>query len=161
SGQFLSFVIPRVPPGVTRRRFIINLPPSVTDFQLGAVITPGWTANPTFLGCLTTPAVIQNPSCIGPYLTSINAYLAANPQLEAVSGMGIWAKAAWQCEGATDLTEAESKAAQVVGYLESWTESSPPAGCEDAFLAIWRPARTVHVVSSIDPNDKLAPQGLV
>ena len=162
SGQAMSFVIPRVPPGSMRRRFILSLPPSVTQFQLGAAITPGWTADPAFLACLNTPALIQNPSCTGPTLTSIDAYLAANPQLEAVSGMGIWAKEAWQCEGATDLTSAQAKAAQVVGYLESWTETSPPpAGCEDAFLPIWRPTRTVHVVSSIDPNDKLSPAGSI
>ena len=31
----------------------------------------------------------------GHHAHGINAYLAANPQLEAIGGMGIWAKEAW------------------------------------------------------------------
>ena len=162
NGQVLSFVIPRVPPGSTTRRFTLNVPASVPQFQLGAAITQAWTANGPFLGCLSSAAVIQNPNCDGTQLTSINAYLAANPQLDAMSGMGIWAKAAWQCEGATTLAQAGAKAGLIVGYIEAWIESgTPPSGCEDAFLAVWRPTRTVHVVSSIDPNDKLSPPGAI
>ena len=160
NGQVLSFVIPRVPPGSTTRRFTLNVPASVPQFQLGAAITQAWTANATFLSCLSGPAVIQNAGCTGPYLTSINAYLAANPQLDAMSGMGIWAKDAWQCEGSSTLAQAGAKAGLIVGYLEAWIESGPPpSGCEDSFLPVWRPTRTVHVVSSIDPNDKLSPPG--
>src|SRR5262249_33994180 len=126
NGQALSFVIPRVPPGSVTRRFTLNVPANVTQFQLGAALTPAWTANPTFLGCLATPGVIANPSCAGPLLTGITLYLAAYPQLDAMSGMGIWAKEAWQCEGATTPGQANGMASLIVGYIEGWIESGPP-----------------------------------
>src|SRR5262249_26984656 len=132
------------------------------QFTFGAAVTPTWTANPPLLGCLAGPVGLTNTSCDGSYLTTINAYLAGNPELDAVNGIGLWAKGMWQCEGATTLAQADGKAVSAVGPLDSYLEQgTSPAGCEDAFLATWRQLRTIHVVTSIDPNDKLAPVGTI
>jgi hypothetical protein len=161
-GQVISFVIPRVPQGTTVRRFTLNVPASTTQFQLGVAVTPSWTANPPLLGCLASAGLLTNTSCDGGYLTTINGYLAANPQLDAVNGVGIWAKGMWECEGATTLSQANGKAVLVVGTLDSYLEQgTSPAGCENSYLATWRQVRTIHTVSSIDPNDKLAPVGTI
>ena len=162
SGQVIAFVIPRVPPGTTVRRFTLNVPASTPQFQLGAAVTPKWSGNGPLLGCLASMALLSNTGCDATYLASINSYLAANPQLDAVGGLGIWAKGMWACEGAATLSQANGKAGLVIGTLENYAEhGSPPAGCEDAFLATWQQVRTIHVVTSIDPNDKLSPPGLI
>ena len=160
-GQVVAFVIPRVPPGSTVRRFTLNVPASVTQFQLGAGVSPTWSGDATFLGCLA-PAGLSNTSCAATYLGTIRSYLTTNPQLDAVGSIGIWAKEAWECEGATTLGQANGKGVLVAGYMEAWVESgTPPSGCGDALLPVWRATRTVHVVTSIDPNDKLAPVGTI
>ena len=162
SGAVVAFVIPRVPPGTTVRRFTLNVPASTPQFQLGAAVTPQWSGSGPLLGCLASMALLTNTSCDATYLASINSYLAANPQLDAVGSLGIWAKGMWACEGAATLSQANGKAGLVIGTLENYAEhGAPPAGCEDAFLATWQQARTIHVVTSIDPNDKLSPPGLI
>jgi hypothetical protein len=162
NGQVIAFVIPRVPPGSTVRRFTLNVPSSTPQFNLGAAITPTWTGNPPLLGCLSSMGLVSNTSCDATYLGSINSYLAANPQLDAVGSLGIWAKGMWECEGATTLAQADGKGSLILGSLDSYLEQgTSPSGCEDAFLSTWRQVRTIHVVSSIDPNDKLGPVGTV
>jgi hypothetical protein len=82
------------------------------------------------------------------------------PQTEAMSGTGMWAKVAWQCEGASTLALAITKSEQVLDYLDQAIESgNASAGCVDALLARWKHAALVSVVFSIDPNDKLGPGG--
>ena len=161
SEQYLPLVIPRVPPGTLRRRIILNAPSNVSLVQLGAAVAPPWSGG-TFAGCLNSGGVVADPACTASRLTSINSYLAANPQLDAMSGTGIWAKEAWQCEGAVDLNTAIAKSEQVLDYLDLPIEQgSAPTGCGDALLPQWRQVLPIHVVFAIDPNDKLAPQGTV
>src|SRR5207237_7023341 len=91
---------------------------------------------------------------------SINSFLASNPQFLALSGPALWAKVAWNCEGAGTLAAALAKSEQVLDYLEGPVEgASAPAGCEAALGTWWREALAVSVVTSIDPNDKLGAQG--
>ena len=163
SGQYLPVVIPRVPPGTLRRRFILSAPSNVSLVQMGAAVTPSWSAPGAFLSCLASGGVIGNQTCAGGQLAAIDAYLAANPGLEGMSGTGIWAKEAFQCEGTPDLNTSITHAKQVLDLLEGAVENGtlPAAGCGDAMLAQWRQVLNIHVVFAIDPNDKLAPQGTV
>ena len=163
SGQYLPVVIPRVPPGTLRRRFLLNSPSNVSLVQMGAAVAPSWSAPGSLLSCLSAGGVIQNTTCAGGQLAAIDAYLAANPGLEGMSGTGIWAKEAFQCEGTPDLNTSITHAKQVLDLLEGAVESGtlPAAGCGDAMLAQWRQVLNIHVVFAIDPNDKLAPQGTV
>jgi hypothetical protein len=161
-GRYAPLVIPRVPPGTLTRRVYLTVPSSDPQFQLGAAVAPPWTADTTFRTCLSGGGVIANPSCMGTQLTAINAYLAANPQIAALSGIGLWAKVAWQCEGATTLPNALVKSEQVLDYLDQAVETeTAAAGCGDVLLPRWRDRLAVHVVFSIDPNDKLGPTGTV
>jgi trimeric autotransporter adhesin len=160
--QYLPLVIPRVPPGVHTRRITLSVPVTSPLFQLGAAVAPSWSNDPVFLGCLQSGGVIANPSCVGTQLAGIESYLAANPQITTMSGTGIWAKVAWQCEGAGTLAAAIAKSEQILDHLDNSIEHGTAAsGCQDAMLARWRQLMVVRVVSSIDPNDKLSPQGPV
>jgi len=163
SGQYLPVVIPRVPPGTLRRRFLLNSPSNVSLLQMGAAVAPSWSAPGSFLSCLSAGGVIQNPTCPGGQLAAIDAYLAANSGVEAMSGTGIWAKEAFQCEGTPDLNTSITHAQQVLDLLDGAIENGtlPAAGCGDAMLPQWRQVLPIHVVFAIDPNDKLAPQGTV
>jgi hypothetical protein len=162
SGQYLPVVIPRVPPGTLRRRFLLNAPSNVPLMQMGAALAPTWSSGGTFVGCLSSGGVLLNPTCAGPQLASLNSFLAANPQMDGMSGTQMWAKIAWQCEGATDLTTATAKSKQVLDYLEAVIETgTAPSGCSDALLPQWRGLLPIQVVFSIDPNDKLGPTGTV
>jgi len=131
--------------------------------QMGAALAPSWSAPGAFVSCLLSGGVIQNATCAGAQLAGIDAYLAANPGLEAMSGMGVWDKEAFQCEGTPDLNTSITHAKQVLDLLDGAIEngSLPPGGCADAMLPQWRQVLPIHVVFAIDPNDKLAPQGTV
>ena len=162
SGQYLPVLIPRVPPGTLRRRFILNAPSSVPTLQMGAAVSPSWLGAPGFVGCLASGGVVANTSCATGMLSSLASYLAAHPGLEAISGTGLWAKEAWECEGTPDLNTSITHSKQVLDFLEAAVEQGiVPAGCGDPLLAQWRSSQTLHVVFSIDPNDKLAPVGTV
>ena len=94
-------------------------------------------------------------------LTAINAYLAGHPEVEALSGVGVWAKEAWQCEGAATLPAALTKAEQVLDYMVGPVEVAGSAGgaCGDVLPPRWRDTLVVTLVGSIDPNAKLGSQG--
>jgi trimeric autotransporter adhesin len=159
SGQYLPLVIPRVPPGATSRRITLSVPTSGTTFTLGAAIAPTWSGS-GFAGCLSTDGVIGNPTCASTQLDAI--YGATSLQAEALSGTGTWAKVAFQCEGAGSLALAIAKSEQILDDLEGAIEGGPVApSCQDFLSPRWRGVLAVSVVSSIDPNDKLSPQGPV
>src|SRR4029453_4455797 len=161
-GRYLPLVIPRVPPGTTTRRIVLNVPASVPEFQLAAAVAPSWADDALFRSCVSGGGVIGNPSCMGAQLAAINAYLATHSSGEAMSGTGIWAKGAWQCEGAGTLAAAIAKSEQVLDYLDGPIESGTAAsGCDDALEPRWRATMVVNVVFAVDPNDRMGPGGPV
>jgi hypothetical protein len=159
-GRYFTVVIPRVPPGTTVRRVYLTVPQTITAFLLRAAITPGWIDGNKFRACLTATGAISNAACMGAQLTAINTYLAANPSFEALSGIGVWAKIAWQCEGAVTLPLALTKAEQVLDAMVGPVElpGSQMATCTDVLPPRWRDSLLVTVAGSIDPNDKLGPR---
>ena len=103
-GRYLALLIPLVPPGSITRRIILTM--TNGTYQLGVAVAGPW-LGPAFTGsCLAANGVVQNPSCMGTQLGGIDSLLALNPQYEALSGSGVWAKAGWQCEGAATLPAA-------------------------------------------------------
>jgi hypothetical protein len=164
SGQYLPVVLPRVPPGTSRRRFILNSPANISLMQMGAAVAPSWSAPGSLLSCLQGGGGLQNPSCAATQLAAIDAYLAANPGIDGMSGTGIWAKNAWECEGSMNLGDAEARSQLVLDLLDNAIENGTypsTGGCGDAMLAQWRQVLSIHVVFAIDPNDKLGPAGTV
>jgi hypothetical protein len=161
SGKYLPIVIPRVPPGTTTRRFYLTVPgPTHPSFQLVAAVAPPWMNGDVFRSCLSPAAGISNPSCMGTQLDAINAYLSAHPGLNGLSGIALWAKIGFQCEGASGLNAALAKSEQVLDYLEASVESGTSSpGCVNVSIPRWRDVQTVAVVGSIDPNQKLGLQG--
>jgi hypothetical protein len=160
-GKYLALVIPRIKPGVTIRRFRLTVPNTITDFDLDAALTPPWADGQVFRACLSGGGVITAPACMGSQLTAINSYLATTPGVEALNGVGLWAKVAWQCEGATSLPAALAKAEEVLNYMLQPVEgSSVPSGCEVALVPWWQARRSVAVVTSVDPNDKFGANGV-
>ncbi|HEY6196500.1 MAG TPA: IPT/TIG domain-containing protein [Candidatus Eisenbacteria bacterium] len=162
-GRYLALVIPRLPPGVLTRRVYLTVPASDPTFQLTAALTPPWADGATFRSCLSDGEVIQNPACMGTKLTAINAYLAATPGIEALSGIGLWAKIAWQCEGATTMPAALATAEQALDFMVQPVEQrgTVPASCGEGLSPRWREVLAVGVVSSVDPSDKLGAHGTV
>ena len=160
-GRYLALVIPRVPPGTMTRRVALTVPATVSTFQLRAALTPPWVDGATLRNCLSDGGVIGNPPCMGMWLTAINSFLAANPQLAALSGIAVWAKIAWQCEGAASQPAAVAKAEQVLGYMLRPVEESGSvaASCGEVLSPRWREVLAVSVVTSVDPNDKLGAHG--
>jgi trimeric autotransporter adhesin len=156
SGRYVPIVIPRVPPGTTTRRIYLTVPLNVTSFMLRAATTPPWADGNTFRNCLVTGGVITNPACMGTQLTNINAYLASHLELEGLSGVGVWAKVAWNCEGSATLPAALVKAEQILDYMVSPVESPASAilACRDVLPPRWRDSLVVTIVGSVDPNDK-------
>jgi hypothetical protein len=160
-GQYLALVIPHLPPGVRTRRMYLTVPADDSTFHLTAALTPPWADGASFRTCLTDGAGITDAACAGAQLTAINSYLADTPVVEALSGIALWAKIAWQCEGAATLPAALATAEQVLDFLVQPVEQqgSLPASCGESVAPRWREARAVGVVSSIDPNDKLGEVG--
>jgi hypothetical protein len=160
-GRYLALVIPRVPPGLLTRRIILTVPSSDPSFHLTAALTPPWADGATFRNCLVTGGVIQNPSCMGAQLGAISAYLTDTPGIQALSGIGEWAKIAWQCEGAAKLSSAIAKAEQALDFMVQPVEQpgTSPATCGETLAPRSRDTLSVVVVSAIDPNDKLGPRG--
>jgi hypothetical protein len=160
-GRYLALVIPRIPPGTMSRRIHLTVPPIVSSFQLTAALTPPWVDGATLRNCLSDGGVIVNTSCMGTQLTAINAFLAANPQLAALSGIGVWAKIGWRCEGATSLPTALTEAEQALDYMVRPVEQlgTVAASCGAVLSPRWRDVLAVSVVSSVDPNEKLGAHG--
>ena len=157
-GRYLPLVIPRVPPGVMTWRVVLTVPPSDSSFQLGAAVTPTWAAGTSLGNCLS--GLIGNPSCMGTQLTALNDWLANASGVVALSGTGEWAKIAWQCEGAGNLTAAVAKAEEVLDSLGRVVEEETAGtGCGDVLLPRWRGARMIAVVGSLNPNKKLGVWG--
>lgn len=81
--------------------------------------------------------------------------------MQALSGIGLWAKIAWQCEGAASLPAALVKAEQVLDLMLQPVEgASVPAGCAVALAPRWQDSLAVRVVTSVDPNEKLGAGGV-
>jgi hypothetical protein len=159
AGKYLALVIPRIPPGVTARRIYLTVPNTVASFDLDVALAPPWTDGEVFRSCLSS--VISNPSCMGSQLTAIDTYLAATTGIQALSGIGLWAKIAWQCEGAATLPAALAEAEEVLDFMLQPVESGvAQAGCEVALVPRWQDRRTIQIVTSVDPNDKLGINGV-
>jgi hypothetical protein len=155
-GRYLALVIPRIPPGSISRRVNLTIPNGVTSFRLQAAVTPPWVDGTSMRNCLSGAGVIQNPGCMGTQLTEINAALANSSSIEALSGIGVWAKIGWQCEGATSLTNALDKSRQVLEYMrQAVDDGTTSAACSEVLPPRWRDALVVVTGSSVDPNDKL------
>src|SRR5262249_22845675 len=100
--------------------------------------------------------IIGNPICMGSRLDSLDVTMNGDPSIQTMSGIGMWAKEASQCEGAVTLSAALSKAHQVLEFMRPFIEQgTAPLGCGDVLLPLWRDALFVVTGSSIDPNDKL------
>src|SRR5262249_3805734 len=98
TGQYLVVMIPRVPPGATARRIAGTVPASA-DIQLRAALAPPWVDGAVFRACLSDGGATHDPNCLGAQLAGIASNLVANPSIEALSGVAMWAKIGWQCEG--------------------------------------------------------------
>jgi hypothetical protein len=161
SGQYLALVIPRVPPGTMSRRVYLTVPANDSTFQLGAALTPAWVDGVTLRNCLSDGGVIVNTSCMGTWLTAINSFLTANPQIAALSGIAVWAKIGWQCEGAATLPAALVEAEQALDYMVQPVErqGAVAASCGEVLSPRWREVLAVRVVTAVDPNDKLGAHG--
>jgi hypothetical protein len=156
TGRYLALVIPRVPPGVTSRRINLTVPSTVTSFSIRAALTPPWVDDNIFGTCLVSGGAISNEPCMETQLFVMNDTLAAHPEIQAMSGIGMWAKIGWQCEGATSLTAAQNKSRQALGYMKQLIEQgTAPSGCGDVLLPRWVDVLRVVTASSLDPNDKL------
>jgi hypothetical protein len=162
-GRYVALVIPRVPPGTFTRRIYLTVPASAPTFQLVAALTPPWVDGATLRACLSDGGVISATSCMGTQLTAINAFLVGNPQLAALSGIGVWAKIGWQCEGAASLPAAVAKAEQVLDYMVQPVEQQGmvAASCGEVLSPRWREVLAVSVVTSLDPNEKLGAHGVL
>jgi hypothetical protein len=155
SGRYLVLMIPRVPPGTVSRRITLAVPPSVASFILRAAIAPPWSGS-NLRDCLAGAGVISNGACVDARLAAIGDSLANDQNQDAMSGIGVWSKVAWQCENATTLIAAQNKAHVILDYMKQPIEQgTAAAGCGDALLPRWRDALSVVTASSIDPNDKL------
>jgi hypothetical protein len=163
-GQYLSLLLPRVPPGVTVRRVNVTVPVSVVSYTLRAGITPGWAEDDSALvACLASQVVSLTQPCVGTELADLEAYLAAHPELAAVNGVGAWAREAWRCEGENTLPGALDKAEKVLDVLVAGVEQPAPlpGPCHEAAGPRWRTTLVVTVVGAVDPNEKIGPTGPV
>ncbi|MEQ1831988.1 MAG: hypothetical protein ABL977_02950 [Candidatus Eisenbacteria bacterium] len=163
-GQYVSFILPRVPPGLTLRRFYLTAPFSVSTMELRAGVTPGWNEDHAALrACLADGGVPLALSCMTTQLNSSFVYIAAHPEFAAVNGAAVWAKEAWQCEQQTTLPAAVGKATAVLGALVQAMDQpgTSPASCDDVSGARWRQTHAVTVVGAVDPNEKFGAAGTV
>ncbi len=156
TGRYLALVIPRIPARTAiTRRINLTVPPTVPQVQLAAAVAPQWAHGNVFSNCLVNAGVITNPSCVATQLTTVTDTLASRPELDAMSGIGIWSKVAWQCEGAASLIAAQNQARQILGYMRQIIETnSAPYPCGNPFLARWRYVLRSVTASSLDPSDK-------
>ena len=157
-GKYLPIVIPRVPPGATSRRIYLTIPVGVPSFLLRAAAAPPWVDGNKLRACLAASGVVSNPTCVGGQLTANNAYLASHLEIGAMSGIGVWAKIAFQCEGATALASAVNKAKLILDFVVNPIEfpnAVIPSACNDVLPGHWRDSLLVTIVGAIDPNEKL------
>lgn len=155
SGRYLAVVVPRVPPGATTRRINLTVTPSDASFRLRVSVAPPWADGAVFRACLGANG-ISSPSCMGAQLTAINDSLGSATGNAALSGIDVWAKIAWRCEGAVTAGVAQGKARQILGFMKQSIESGAGStGCGDALRPRWQDALTVLTVGAIDPNDKV------
>ncbi len=156
-GRYLAMIIPRVPPGTSVRRVYLTVP-APTTFPLTVALTPPWVNNTVFRNCMS--AVITNTNCMGSHLTELND-LVSHLGIQAMNGIGVWAKIGWQCEGAFGLAPALAEARQALGFmLQSVEQDSVPTGCGQSLSTTWREVLLVEAGGSIDPNDKFGNRGL-
>jgi hypothetical protein len=160
TGRFMALVIPRVPPGTTVRRIYLTVP-SPGTFQLIAAITPPWVDGTQFRVCIAEGGIVSDTDCMGGQLNSINTVLAAQTTMQALDGIGVWAKIGWRCEGAASLPDALAEARQALELMLRPVEQSAsiPARCSMVLPPPWREVLMVTVGSSFDPNDKLGNRG--
>src|SRR5207244_3490433 len=135
--------------GILVRRVSISSP---VDYQIGASLVSPWADGDKFRACLQGSGAIQNPACMGAQLGAINSYLAGTQGIEALSGIGVWSKIAWQCEGASSLPAAVAKAEQVMDFMAGPLEGGGiPTDCSDVLPARWVSALSEMIVTSVDP----------
>ncbi len=157
-GRYLAMIIPRVPPGTSVRRVYLTVP-APTTFPLTVALTPPWVNNTAFRNCMS--AVITNTACMGSQLTALNDSLAGQPQVQAMNGIGVWAKIGWQCEGAASLAAALAEARQALGFmLQSVEQDSVPTGCGQSLSTTWREVLLVEAGGAVDPSDKFGNRGI-
>jgi hypothetical protein len=95
-------------------------------------------------------------------LEQVNTTLKAQPFLKAMSGIGVWSKVGWKCEGAGTLLAAVTQAEQAMDYMVGPIESGTAAGvCREPLLPVWTDTLAVQVVFAIDPSAKYGPDGAV
>jgi hypothetical protein len=162
SGIYTAVVIPRVPPGTTVLRFHLTVAPGTNPFQLLTAVAPAWEGRPELGVCLNDADAIDQPSCMGGVLSIVGDTLAAHPEWTALSGIGLWAKVGWACEGAASLAAAIAEAQETMDFVRSTIQEGTASGaCTEALLPRWRDTLSVTVVFAVDPNDKLGPHGSV
>jgi len=159
-GSYAVLVIPRLKPGTTVRRVYVTVPNSVTSYELTASLTPPWLDSEALRACLTGGAVITDAGCMGTQLTALDAYMVATGGIDALNGLAIWAKEAWNCEGAGTIGAAQTAAEAVLDFmLQPVAGTAVPADCEVALVPRWQDRKLVTIVSSLDPNEKFGPGG--
>ncbi len=174
-GHYLALLIPRVPPGTVVRRLYVSAPNDILSFDLRVAIAPPWEIpqeseeqqelqlNPTLGDCLVDGGVFSSQTCVQPGLTAINDYLATHPEIEAMSGIGVWAKIAWNCQGATSMPQALALSQATLDFMGRpiFPQGTVPPSCSEVLNPQWSEGLTVIVASSLDPNDKFGPSGMV
>jgi hypothetical protein len=164
AGNYLSLVVPRVPPGVVVRRFYLTVPFTVSTLSLRAGLTPPWAENASALAsCLAAAGVPRTSPCAVTQLAAIATYAEAHPELSALNGVGVWAQESWRCEGAGSLPASVTSAEQVLEALVRAVElpGALPAICADVAGARWLDTLVVTVVGALDPNEKLGLSGVL
>jgi len=158
--EYLTLVIPRLIPGINVRRIYLTVPNSVTSFDLDAALTGPWIGS-AFYACVAGAGPVTNVACTEGALRGLDAYMAANSDLAAISGPGVWAKVAWNCEAAPSLPAALVASEQVLDFmLQAVRHTGAPAACTGPLGPRWQQSLTITVVTSVDPNIKIGASGV-
>ncbi|MEQ1831528.1 MAG: FG-GAP-like repeat-containing protein [Candidatus Eisenbacteria bacterium] len=164
AGQYVSLVIPRVPPGVVTRRVYLTLPLEVPSLDLRGGTAMPWNVNPAALqACLADTGVVRNSACMTTGLPEIADSILAHPEVAAFSGVAFWSQEAFRCELSGSLPAAQAAAEEVLGRLAAPFESEGllPASCDEVAGPRWRTHLAVNVVGAIDPNEKVGPSSTI
>jgi hypothetical protein len=151
-GRYFPVLIPRVSPGTSTFRVELSVPITDPSFQLRAAIAPPWGDGTSLGPCLADGAVITSAACAKTQLAAINSYLLGTPGIEALSGIGAWAKIAWECEGATaDVNAAVARGQQVLDFMVQpiLQQGSTPGSCASALPPRWLDVSSVSVQNSL------------
>ena len=125
-------------------------------------LTPPWVDGNKFRACLANGG-ISDPGVHGGSAHRDQCLPRRHPGIDALSGIGVWAKIAWQCESARPLPVSRSrKAEQILDFMVN-PHSSPAARrsprCSDVLPPRWRDSLLVTIVSSLSiPTTSSAPR---